>query len=491
MLIPMSSFLTLLRPATIRIARGLTLCAIATGGLATLQAATPADDWRGMDEILARIVAPSFPQHDFVITEFGAVAGGEKDARPAIVKAIESCVAAGGGRVVVPAGIFLCNGPVHLKSNVNLHLSEGATLKFGTNPKDYLPVVTTRWEGIMLQNYSPLIYARGQKNIAVTGKGTLDGSGKEGFWNFLHVRTPDNKAAHEADRQVLWKMGAEKVPVEKRVFGEGHFLRPGGIEPFECTNVLIEGVTVTNMPFWTVHPIFCQNVTLKDLRIDSTTGNNDGCDPDSCTDVLIDGCYFHTGDDGIAIKSGRDQDAWNVGKPTENVVVRNCTFAGKLYGLAIGSEMSGGVRNVYAQDCKSVAGRAAIYTKANLDRGGFVEHVRVRRFTIENQSEAAIRFETNYHGHRGEHHPSAFRDFVIEDVTCKKSNAYGIYAEGQPDMPVRDVLIRNVTVDQAKTPLWIKYVENFRFENVTVNGQKMPATPPNTPTDEQKLNIRD
>jgi polygalacturonase len=455
-------------------------------------AGAAADDWRGMDEILKRIAAPTFPKHDFVITEFGAIAGGEKDARPAISKAIEACVAAGGGRIVIPAGIFLCNGSVHLKSNVNLHIAEGATLKFGTNPKDYLPVVMTRWEGTLLYNYSPLIYARGQTNIAVTGKGTIDGNGKEGFWKFLQVRRPDGKgSAHEADRQVLWKMGAEKTPVEERRFGEGHYLRPGGIEPFECTNVLIEGVTVTNMPFWTVHPIFCRNVTLRELRIDSNTGNNDGCDPDSCTDVLIEGCYFHTGDDGIAIKSGRDQDGWNVGRPTENVVVRHCTFAGRLYGLAIGSEISGSVRNVYAEDCKSVAGRAAIYTKANLDRGGVVEHVRVRRFTIENQTEAAIRFETNYHGHRGENHPPVFRDFVIEDVTCKKSNAYAIYAEGHAEAPVKDILIRRVTVDEAKQPLWIKHVENFRLEDVSVNGKTLAAIPAPTPEDEKKLSIRD
>jgi polygalacturonase len=478
--------------ASRRLLFAIAFSAVLTVPLATASSASPADDWKGMDEILARIVAPTFPSRDFVITDFGAAAGGETDARPAIMKAIDACVTAGGGRVVIPAGVFLSNGPIHLKSNVNLYLADGSRLKFGVNEKDFLPVVLSRWEGIRLYNYSPLIYARGQTNIAVTGNGVIDGNGAKGIREkFLSARTPDNKSAAEASRQVSWKVGADNTPLEKRIFGEGHYLRPGGIEPYECTNVLIEGITVTDMPFWTVHPTFCRNVTLRNITVDSTTGNNDGCDPDSCTDVLIEGCYFHTGDDGIAIKSGRDQDAWNVARPTENVVVRNCTFAGKLYGLAIGSEMSGGVRNVYAQDCKSVAGRAAIYTKANLDRGGVVEHVRVRRFTVENQTEAAIRFETNYHGHRGEHHPSEFRDFVIEDVTCKKSNAYGIYFEGQPDMPVHDVLIRNVTVDQAKVPLWVKYIKDVRFENVTINGAKQPETPPLTPESETKLSIRD
>lgn len=454
-------------------------------------ATPPRDEWAGMHAILKRIKAPVFKAKDYVITDYGAVGDGVSDARPAIVKAIDACNAAGGGRVVVPAGVFLTNGPVHLKSNVNFHISEGATLKFGINAKDYLPVVKTRWEGIMLYNYSPLIYALGQKNIAVTGKGTLDGNGREGFYSWVRLRDEKGKARHEESRQLLWRMGAAKAPIEERRFGEGHYLRPGGIEPVECTNVLIEGITVTNMPFWTVHPVLCKNVIMRDLRIDSTTGNNDGCDPDSCTDVLIEGCYFKTGDDGIAIKSGRDQDGWTVGRPCENIVVRNCTFAGRLYGLAIGSEMSGGVRNVYAEDCKAIAGRAAIYTKANLDRGGLVEHVRIRRFTVENMTEAAIRFEGNYHGHRGENHPPKFRNFIIEDVTCKKSNAYGIYAHGHEPAPVEDVIIRRVTIDEAQVPLWIHHVKNFQLVDVKINGQLMPTTPPLTPADEKKLNIRD
>jgi polygalacturonase len=449
------------------------------------------DDWKQMDEILSRIKAPSFPAKDFVVTDYGAVADGTTDAHKAIAKAIDACAAAGGGRVVLPAGVFLSNGPVHLKSNVNLHIAEGSTLKFGVDAKDFLPVVLTRWEGILLHNYSPLIYAHKQTNIAVTGKGTIDGNGKDGMYKMVGMRGEKGERLHEVSRQLLWKMGAAKTPVSERVFGAGHYLRPGGLEPFECTNVLIEDVTVTNMPFWTVHPIFCRNVTVRGIKIVSLTGNNDGVDPDSCSDVLIEGCHFETGDDGIAIKSGRDQDGWTVGRPCENIVVRKCTFAGKLYGLAIGSEMSGGVRNVFAEDCVSLKGRAAIYTKANLDRGGLVENVRVRRFTIENQTEAAIRFESNYHGHRGENHPPKFKNFVIEDITCKKSNAYGIYAEGHDVSPVEDVVIRNVTVDECATPLWIKHVKNFRLVNVKINGVVQAENPPITPATEEKLKIRD
>ncbi|AWI10273.1 glycoside hydrolase family 28 protein [Ereboglobus luteus] len=471
-------------------------CITASGLSAAPNALAPGaqrDPWLGRDEILARIKAPEFPKRDFVITDHGALAGGETDARPAIVAAFEACVKAGGGRVVIPSGVFLCNGPIHLRSGVNLHVSGGATLLFGTNPKDYMPVVLTRWEGTMLYNYSPLIYAYKQTNIAITGKGTINGNGKEGMYNFVKLRRPDGKGSmHERDRQALWRMGAAQTPVTERVFGDGHYLRPGGIEPVECEGVLIEGVTVTNMPFWCVHPVYCTNLTVRGIRIESTTGNNDGVDPDSCRDVLIEDCYFKTGDDSIAIKSGRDQDGWRVARPCENIVIRRCIAAGKLYGFAIGSEMSGGVRNVFIEDCKVLDGkRAAIYTKSNPDRGGTVENVYVRRIEVGHVNEAAVRFETNYHGWRGENHPPQFRNFVVEDVTCTKSNNYGVYFDGQPGTPVRDVVLRRITVGEAKKPLWIHHIDNVRFEDVRINGELMPASPPLTPADERKLSIRD
>jgi len=465
--------------------RTLALAFVALGLSAAGFSADTNDRWARMDGILARVKAPVFPARDFTITNYGAKAGGVANARPAIMAAIDACAKAGGGRVVVPSGEFLCNGGIHLQGNVNLHLSEGATIKFGGDPRDYMPVVLTRWEGIRVYNYSPLIYARGRKNIAITGRGTLDG-GCEGRGGLYKLAGKQN-----ADRDALWKMGAAKVPVEKRVFGEGHYLRPGGIEPYECENVLIEGVTVTNMPFWCVHPMFCKNVTIDGIRVESSVGNNDGADPDSCVDVLIQNCYFKTGDDSIAIKSGRDQDAWEANRPAENVVIRHCIANGKLYGFAIGSEVSGGVRNVYIEDCEVRGGRAGIYAKSNPDRGGFVENVSVRRVKIARVNEAAIRFEGYYHGHRGENHPTRFSDFLIEDVTCEASNNYGIYIHGQEDAPVEDVLMRNIKIGPVKKPFWIHNIKNARLENVIINGEKAPATPPLTPQNEQKFNIKD
>lgn len=441
-----------------------------------------ADDWSEMAVILKRIVPPAFPARDFPVTEFGAVSDGATDSRAAILRAIEACAKAGGGRVVIPAGQFLSDGPVHLQSNVNLHLSAGATLLFGAEPARYLPVVLTRFEGTMLLGHSPRIYARGATNVAITGSGVIDGNARATL-----ALMKDSKGKGSAGE--LRKMGAEGVPVEQRVFGEGRWLRPSLIQPLDCTNVLIEGVTVRDSTFWVVHPVLCRNVTVRGITVDSLNGNNDGCDPDSCRDVLIEDCVFRTGDDAIAIKSGRDQDGWRVGRASENIVIRRVTMGSKHSGLCIGSEMSGGVRNIFVEDCRALSVSSAFYFKANLDRGGLVEHVRARRIAAEQVREGFVRFETGYHGYRGENHPPSFRDFILEDLTCNEATAYGLYSEGVEAAPIRDVTIRRATIDSAKGPLWLKRTENLRLEAVKINGVTLPATPPDTAEGETKLKI--
>jgi polygalacturonase len=277
--------------------------------------------------------------------------------------------------------------------------------------------------------------------------------------------------------------------VEQRQFGAGRWLRPSMIQPFECTNVLIEGVTIVDSTFWVVHPTLCRNVTVRGIKVDSLNANNDGCDPDSCSDVLIEDCDFNTGDDAIAIKSGRDQDGWKVGRASENIVIRRCLMRSRHSSLCIGSEMSGGVRNVFMEDCRLLSVSSAFYFKANLDRGGLVEHVRARRITAEEVREGLVRFETGYHGYRGENHPPSFRDFILEDLQCQRATAYGIYVEGVPAAPIRDVVIRRATIESAVAPLWLREVENLRLEDVKINGTAAPENPPLTPAGEKKLKI--
>ena len=273
----------------------------ALGAAADLRAQS-SDGWGLVPGILARIQPPRLAGRDFDIRGSGAVGDGRTDCRSAIARAIAECCTAGGGRVVIPAGTWLCNGPIHLASNVNLNLAEGSTVVFGTNPADYLPAVLVRWEGTRCHNYSPLIYARGQENIAITGRGTFDGQAASFWQEWKRKQTPDQEA--------LRKMGMERAPLEKRIFGEGHYLRPGMFQAYECRNLLIEGVTFKGSPFWTVHPVFCNNVTVRGIHVLPGTTNDDGVDPDSSRDVLIENCTFDTADDNIAIKAGRDQDAW-------------------------------------------------------------------------------------------------------------------------------------------------------------------------------------
>ena len=449
---------------------------------AWIPAATAADDWDEMATILKRIVPPTFPARDFPVGDFGAVGDGKTNCHPAFVKAIDACTKVGGGRVVVPAGTFLCNGPINLKSNVNLHIGEGATILFGAEAAYYLPVVLTRFEGTMFYGHSPRIYAKDQTNIAITGKGTIDGNARGTFPLMPPFKSFDGSTE-------LRQMGAAGVPVEQRIFGEGRWLRPSMIQPFGCTNVLIEGVTLKDSTFWVVHPVLCRNVTVRGLTVDTMNPNNDGCDPDSCTDVLIERCNFHTGDDSIAIKSGRDQDGWRVGQASENIVIRHCIFGSRHSGLCLGSEMSGGVRNIFVEDCHVDSVSSAFYFKSNLDRGGVVEHVRARRIDADEVREGFVRFETGYHGWRGENHPPTFRHFVLEDLTCKRATAYGIYVEGVEGAPITGVVVRRATIDSAQVPFWLRRADGVRLEAVKINGVVQPAQPPPTPAGETKLKI--
>ena len=319
-------------------------------------------EWKQVPKILKQIVAPKFPRHDFVITDFGAVADGKTDCTTAIARAIGACAEKGGGRVVIPAGEFL-TGPIHLKSNVNLHLETNSVLKFSTDPKAYLPAVFTRFEGIECYNYSPLIYAFGQKNVAVTGEGTLDGQADETNW-LAWKRT--------GARAKLVKMADDNVPVEQRQFGEDDHLRPSFVEFIRCQNVLIEGMKIRRSPMWEIHPLLSTNVTVRGVDILSHGANNDGCDPESCRDVLIEKCIFDTGDDCIAIKSGRDTDGRRVGVPSQNIIIRDCTMRDGHAGTAIGSEISGSCSNVFVENCEMSSPNlvCALRLKSNAARGG-------------------------------------------------------------------------------------------------------------------------
>ena len=383
-------------------------------------ATVPARSWAEAATILARIKAPIFPSSDFSIVDFGAAAGGA-DCTAAIAKAIAAAHAAGGGRVVVPAGVWH-TGAIHLKSNVNLHVAEGATLRFLSDPKLY-PVVFTRWEGIECMNYSPFIYAWEQENIAVTGQGTLDGGASVENWWGWNVKTKDTPPRQRAARNKLIEMGEKGTPGEQRIFGEGGFLRPNFLQPYRCRNVLIEGVTIVNSPMWEIHPVLCTNVTVRGLKISSHGPNNDGCDPESCRDVLIEDCRFETGDDCIAIKSGRNNDGRRIGVPSENFVIRNCTMKDGHGGVVIGSEISGGCRNVFVENCTMDSPNLdrAFRFKTNSSRGGTIESFFARNVRIGRVSEAVLTIDLLYEEGATGDFPPTVRNLSIENVSSTSS----------------------------------------------------------------------
>src|SRR5664280_1566804 len=319
--------------------------------------------WRQAGRILARVKSPRCPNSTFDITKYGAFNGGTTKCTDAIRKAIKACHAAGGGHVVVPAGTFL-TGAIRLLSNVDLHLEKGATLAFSQDPNDYLPVVYTRWQGIELMNYSPFIYAFEQENVGVTGDGTLDGQADTSHWwpwkGSTSFGWQPGDPNQNADDVLSQEMADVRMPVEQRVFGAGHYLRPNFIQPYRCRNVVISGVTILRSPMWEIHPVLSHNVTVRGVKVNSHGPNNDGCDPECCRDVVIVGCTFDTGDDCIAIKAGKNADGRRVNMPSEDIVIRNCTFADGHGGVTIGSEMTGGVRNVFAEELQMrILGRFA------------------------------------------------------------------------------------------------------------------------------------
>jgi polygalacturonase len=444
--------------------------AIAAAGVpakAAMAAAAVADPWSRAQEIVRRFATPlPFPKRDFPITDFGAKpcelatvfgyptirkkgelatqAPGSHDSHPAVRAAIAAAHKAGGGRVVIPAGNWYLKGPITLLSNVHVHLQAGAHILFSANPADYArdgdydcgkngKLVLSRWQGNDCLNFSPMVYARGQKNIAITGedwtsvlngqagvpfedgsgscwwgmnpKGALPGAVHQSVPNPANPASLAEAAPHldeavrariqgsgegwRADASFLPALSEAGVPPERRVFGLGHYLRPSMVEFVDCTGVLMQGYMVVNTPFWIHHPVNSRNVHIKRVRMDSIGPNSDGVDPESCDTVLVEGCEFNTGDDCIAIKSGKNRDTQY--GPTRNVVIRDCVMNSGHGGITLGSEMAAGIEHVYAQKIEFRNAHwasdplwTAIRLKSNMNRGGYLRHLYVRDITLPN-----------------------------------------------------------------------------------------------------------
>ena len=407
-----------------------------------------------------------FPSDKVVkITDTGAVADGATLCTEAIAQAIEQCAAAGGGIVELARtdkGAVYLSGAISLKSNITLQVDEGVTLKFTTDRTKY-PLVRSRFECTDVMNYSPLIYAYQCQNVRVTGKGTLDGQGST-WWTWRTGKPGPNAIRQYTDDR------AGKFPLEQRVFGEQvQGLRPCFIEPYECKNVVIEGVTLRQSPFWNIHPLYSENVIVRNVTVFGDGPNTDGCDPDSCKTVLIEKCNFTTGDDCIAIKSGRYGDGIRRNAPCENITIRDCVMKGGHGAVTMGSETSAGIRHVYAENCQVDGPDSAIRLKSTRGRGGGIEDVYIRNMAVTSTNQYGITIDMRYtqtaEAPFGETTP-VFKNIRIENFTCGNSKQ-ALYVMGLNESRVENVVLKDVTIKAGKGA-HLEYVNGFTRENVQI-----------------------
>lgn len=424
----------------------------------------------GIDHVLKQIKAPKFPDREFNVIHYGADNKGIELSTNAIQSAIDDAHRLKGGRVLIPEGTFL-TGALELKSNVELHLHKNAYVTFSQDTRDYLPLVLTRYEGIELYNYSPLIYAHHAENIAITGAGTLDGRGDEQHWWPWKYGT-NGQPSQDRDRQLLFDMAEKRIPVEERVFGEGHYLRSSFIQPYNCQNILIEGVTVKDSPMWQVHPVLSENVIVRGVNIIGHGPNTDGVNPESCRHVLIEDCYFDNGDDCIAIKSGRNEDGRRIGAPSENIVIRRNTMRDGHGGVTIGSEISGGVKYVYAEDnvMDSPNLDRALRIKTNSVRGGTIEHIYFKNNLVKSLKHEVVCIDMMYEeGDAGPHRP-VVRHIEVEGLKSS-GGRYGVKIAAYSHSPVTHFKMKDCVIDDVTYPLSLEHAVSPSFQKVVINGE--------------------
>ena len=415
--------------------------------------------------IVKNIRLPSFPYRSVRVSL--PLDPKSVDAREIIQREVDVLNRIGGGRVIVSPGSWNIAGSLRLTSNIELHLEAGTTLLFSDDPDHYLPPVLTRWEGTEVFGYSPFVYAYQAHNVAITGHGTISGnrSSKTSKWGWKDAR----------QQRELRTSGRDGEPVHDRIYGERGMLHPSLIQFFGCSSVLVEGIATVDALFWGVHLVYSNDVTVRGVTVDSPQSNNDGIDIDSSYRVLVENCTFRTGDDSIAIKSGRDRDGRSIGKPCEEVVIRDCVMREvKSAAIAIGSEMSGGVRNVFVDRCVMKNVETVLDIKSNFDRGGVVENVRVSNLSVE-RSETVFEVTTVYHGYMGGTHGPLIRDIRFEDVRVAHS-VRGVVIKGAPQSPVEDVSIDRLRVVTCGAPTQIENAKGLSFTRSIMNGQAVEWT---------------
>ncbi|MBL0335587.1 MAG: glycoside hydrolase family 28 protein [Chitinophagaceae bacterium] len=451
---------------------------------------------------LPKITSPVFKKDTLSIKKFGSVPDGKILNTAPIQEAINWLSAKGGGVVLVPAGLWL-TGPLVLRSNINLHLAIGATLLFTKDFNQY-PLVEGNWEGSpQIRNQSP-ISANKATNIAITGRGIIDGNGdawrmvkkdklNETQWKKLvnsgGLLSEDKKTWYPSqssfDGSKLQNPGVisqEKTPDYYNKVKD--FLRPNMVVLNECNKILLEGVTFQNSPAWCLHPLLCENLTVRNIIVKNPwyAQNGDGIDAESCRNVLIENSIFDVGDDALCMKSGRDEAGRKRGRATENVIIRGCTVYAAHGGFVIGSEMSGGAKNIFVSNCSFIGTDIGLRFKTTRGRGGVVENIYVSGIYMRDIVGEAILFDMYYmakdpiplDGEKRElpkvefkpvnETTPVFRNFVISDVYCNGA-AKGIFIRGIPEMHVKDIVLKDMVL-QAKVGMDIQEASNISFKNI-------------------------
>ena len=422
--------------------RLLTSVIAAVLALQALAADTASDRMALSDSIQRLVTGAEVSSHEVLLSRFGARGDSATDCHPAFVRAMKYARRRGGARIVLTPGVWLCKGAIHLADNVTLDIREGATLRFVAQPSAFLPMVETSWEGTFLWNYSPFIYGRGLHDVAILGKGTIDGDAGQTFATWKEQQQTDQAQSRLYNHQ--------GIPVAQRRFGQGHFLRPQLVQFYECSRVTIADVFIRRAPFWCFHLLRSENILMQGIRYDAKLVNNDGIDIESSRNVLIEDIYFDNGDDNIAIKSGRDNDGWTMSGPSENILIRRCHFKG-LHAVVIGSEMSGGVRNMVVSDCdNSGYCKRGIFVKTNPDRGGFVKRIYINNVRFGEVLD--LFYVTSMYAGQGlgSHHFADISDIHVDGLTARKVSGTALVLQGTEASPLRGISFRRVVAGEVR-----------------------------------------
>lgn len=458
---------------------------------------------------MPEIQLPEFPNNEVNIKNFGAAGDGHTLNTEAFAKAISKCAEAGGGKIIVPPGIWL-TGPIILQSNINLHLEGGAVILFSHRFEDY-PVIQTSWEGLPMKRCISPIYGKDLENIAITGEGILDGAGhkwrpvyknKMSELEWTSLLKTGGILREGKDTQIWWP--SEAAANGKALVAEldkkddssledyaaaREYLRPVLVSLVNCRRILLDGPTFQNSAAWNIHPLLCKEMVIRNINVRNPwySTNGDGLDLESCKNVIVYGCNFDVGDDALCMKSGRNEYGRGRGIPTENIVISDCIVYHGHGGFVIGSEMSGGVRNIIVRNCTFLGTDLGLRFKSTRGRGGTVENIFINNILMENILTDAIRFNTFYQGLAPSTDQKAievtedkipsvtkktpqFRNIYINDVTCRGANR-AVFLQGLPEMPIKDIDLNNVLIT-AKTGLTTVDAEGIKFTDVTILPEK-------------------